>query len=60
MYLSFRGNCTLPTYGLARFNSAHLWFKSYHLTHLGWPSLDPRYPPLTFWLENLLYYISQN
>ena len=22
----FRGNCILPTYGLARFNSAYPWF----------------------------------
>ena len=55
-----RGNCTLPTYGLARFNSAHLWFKSCHLTHLRWPPLDPRYPHLPFPLENPLYYIRQN
>ena len=55
-----QGNCTLPTCGLARFNSAHLWFKSCHLTHLRWPPLDPHYPPLPFPLENPFYYISQN
>ena len=55
-----RGNFTLPTCDLARFNSAHPWFKSCHLTHLRWAPLDPRYPPLPFPLENFLYYISQN
>ena len=55
-----RGNCTLLTYGLAHFNSAHPWFKSCHLTHLRWLPLDPRYPHLPFPLENPLYYISQN
>ena len=55
-----RGNCTLPTCGLARFNSAYPWFKSYHLTHLRWPPLDPRYPPQPFPLKNPLYYISHN
>ena len=54
------GNCNLPTYGLVRFNNAHPWFKSCHLTHLRWASLDPRYPPLPFPLENLIYYISQH
>ena len=56
----YRGNCTLPTCDLVRFNNAHLWFKSCHFTHLRWPPLDPRYPPLPFSLENLIYYISQN
>ena len=55
-----RDNCTLPTCGLARFNSVHPWFKSYHLTYLRWPPLDPRYPSLPFPLENLIYDISQN
>ena len=54
------GNCTLPTCYLAYFNNAHLWFKSCHLTHLMWASLDLRYPPLSFLLENIIYYISQN
>ena len=55
-----RRNCNLPTCGLTRFNNAHPWFKSCHLTHLRWSLLDPRYPPLPFPLENLLYYITQN
>ena len=55
-----RGNCTLPTCGLAHFNNVYPWFKSYHLTHLRWALLDPCYPPLPFPLENLIYYISQN
>ena len=56
----YRKNITLPLCGLACFNSVHPWFKSCHLTHLTWPPLDPRYPPLPFPLENPLYYISQN
>ena len=55
-----RRNCNLPTCGLTRFNNAHPWFKSCHLTHLRWSMLVPRYPPLPFPLENLLYYITQN
>ena len=57
---NIRGNCTLPTCGLACFNNAHPWFKSCHLAHLRWAPLDPRYPPLPISLENLIYYISQN
>ena len=55
-----RGNCTLSTCVLARFKSAYPWFKSYHLTHLSWPPLDTRYPPLPFPLKNPLYYISHS
>ena len=58
--IKIRGNCNLPTCGLACFNNAHPWFKSFHLTHLRWALLDPRYPPLPFPLENLIYYISQH
>ena len=54
------GNCILPTCGLARFKSVHPWIKNYYLTHLRWPPLDTRYPPLSFLLKNLLYYISHN
>ena len=65
IYISFfinfiRENCTLLTCGLARFNNAYPWFKSYHLTHLRWPLLDPRYPPLPFPLKNPIYYIGHN
>ena len=60
LYIQVWGNCNLPTCGLACFNNAHLWFKSCHLTHLRWAPLDPRYPPLPFLLENLIYYISQH
>ena len=56
----FWRNCTLLTCGLARFNNTYPWFKSYHLTHLRWPLLDPHYPPLSFSLKNPLYYISHN
>ena len=55
-----KGNCILSTCGLACFKSVHPWFKSYHLTHLRWPPLDTRCPPLPFPLKNLLYYISHN